>query len=388
MLSTLLCSPFSPKPHLPPLPCSPISPGLPPPRHPPPPATFELHCILSKYGEVVDIYIPAKRTKNGKRFGFARFRACYDTQKLMTSNNLIKVGNGHLQSLFAHDRTRPQPRDPPQKPKTNIIYPPPPPSAPSKTFAETVKGSIKHPPTTQNVNPDRANISFSPLQCEIEWLPSCAFAVFSEPIEPLLVFRLFLKHGHSVMISDLGGDSLLIQFPAPEAKTTVIESNHEWTVNVFDLLRPWRKNDGPSNRKVWIRAKGNPVHAWSTGFFRSLALRFGSLVSIAPETENKSKLDYAFLQAVTTVFKPIRWEITALIEDTPFQISIEELTLPPVPPTTTCYPAPLTCTSVETCHPSLEKSIPKPHQSKNSQPGSPLDQITITKSFVFGDRDK
>ncbi|KAJ4836606.1 hypothetical protein Tsubulata_030139 [Turnera subulata] len=61
----------------------------------------ELHRILSKYGEVIDVFIPSKRTKSGKRFGFVRFRACHDIQRLIFSINRIKVGNGFLQALIA-----------------------------------------------------------------------------------------------------------------------------------------------------------------------------------------------------------------------------------------------------------------------------------------------
>ncbi|KAJ4834566.1 hypothetical protein Tsubulata_046951 [Turnera subulata] len=96
----------------------------------------------------------------------------------------------------------------------------------------------------------------------------------------------------------------------------------------YDIQRPWQKSDSPSNRKVWIRVKGIPLYAWSTSFFRSIVSRFGSLVSVAPETENKSKLDYAFLQVLTTVSKHISWEISALIDDQSFNIIIDEISQP------------------------------------------------------------
>ncbi|KAJ4841520.1 hypothetical protein Tsubulata_012677 [Turnera subulata] len=103
-----------------------------------------------------------------------------------------------------------------------------------------------------------------------------------------------------------------------------LAANYDWVNNIFDLLRPWKVNDGPSNRKVWIRAKGIPLHAWSNGFFHILVSTFGSLISIAPETENKTKLDFAFLQIITTVSKSISWDISATIDGSTFQIVIEE----------------------------------------------------------------
>ncbi|PNX62199.1 hypothetical protein L195_g052849, partial [Trifolium pratense] len=37
--------------------------------------------IFQKYGEVVEVVIPAKRDKGGRRFGFARFDQVWDVRK-------------------------------------------------------------------------------------------------------------------------------------------------------------------------------------------------------------------------------------------------------------------------------------------------------------------
>ncbi|KAJ4829920.1 hypothetical protein Tsubulata_024610 [Turnera subulata] len=251
--------------------------------------------------ELIDVFIPAKLAKNGKRFGFARFRACQDIQRLISSINHIKVGSGSLQALTAHGRPKPS-SSLPTVPKTPIP-PPTPPTYLQKTFLDTIKET---PTLTQKPQPttrDRSNISFTPLPCESEWLAACAFGVLTEPMNT-----------HSVL-----------QISFPTELNSFLTSNQEWTVPIFDILRPWQPKDGPSNRKVWIRAKGIPLHTWSHGFFHTLVSSFGSLTSIATETENKSKLDYAVLQIMTIVFKPISWEITALIDDLSFHINIDEI---------------------------------------------------------------
>ncbi|MCI60542.1 hypothetical protein A2U01_0081798, partial [Trifolium medium] len=37
--------------------------------------------IFQKYGDVVEVVIPAKRDKGGRRFGFARFEQVWDVRK-------------------------------------------------------------------------------------------------------------------------------------------------------------------------------------------------------------------------------------------------------------------------------------------------------------------
>ncbi|KAJ4829493.1 hypothetical protein Tsubulata_001454 [Turnera subulata] len=137
---------------------------------------------------------------------------------------------------------------------------------------------------------------------------------------------------------------------------------------MFELLRPWHEKDGPSNRKVWIRAKGIPLHAWSNGFFHKLVSRIGSLIAVAPITESKSKLDYAFLQVITTVFKPISWEILANIDDLSFSIIIDEIQFPPSAQIPHICPFP-----PSTQIPHISPTIPalKPTKSLTINPATP-----------------
>ncbi|KAJ4827872.1 hypothetical protein Tsubulata_051376 [Turnera subulata] len=109
-----------------------------------------------------------------------------------------------------------------------------------------------------------------------------------------------------------------------------LESNFDWVSSIFDLFRPWQKGDCATNRKVWIRAKSIPLHAWSNGFFHTLVSRFGSLISIAPITENKNRMDYAFLQVITTLQKPILWDFSVLIDGTMHEIHVDEIPHPPI----------------------------------------------------------
>ncbi|KAJ4844150.1 hypothetical protein Tsubulata_020607 [Turnera subulata] len=207
-------------------------------------SAVELHFILSKFGEVIDVFIPSKRAKNGKRFGFVRYRACRDIQRLISSINLIKVANGSLQALIARGRDHLRQNHTSSKtPKTL----PQPPSSFEKSFADTLKNVT---PPCPKASYDKANISFPTLKSDIEWLSSCVYGVLSKPTETHVVLQSFLKHGYPVTVSDFGGTSVIINFLSPKDLSTFFESNHAWAANIFALLRPWQETDGPTNRKV------------------------------------------------------------------------------------------------------------------------------------------
>ncbi|KAJ4847901.1 hypothetical protein Tsubulata_039503 [Turnera subulata] len=344
-------------------------------------SAVELHFIPSKYGEVVDVYIPSKRAKNGKRFGFVRFKACHDTQRLISSINLIKVGGGTLQAVLAR-KCLPTSKSPPtsQKPPSRPSATPLPPLAP-KSFADTVKNPKPMPPKLPLLNPNQASLSFSPLESESEWLARSALGVISEPLDSSILSRLFHHHGHQVSISEYGGDSVLISFSSPSTMNSFFESNSNWVTNVFDLLRPWIPSDKPSNRKAWIRVKGIPLQAWSEVFFRSLVSRFGSLISVAPITKKKPSLDSAYLQVITTVPDTLTWNFTALIDGITYHIYADEILYPPYVPnflsSVLPYQTPLPAPHTPVLNPTLPSSTHSPthletamhaHGSQNSDP--------------------
>ncbi|KAJ4835672.1 hypothetical protein Tsubulata_036526 [Turnera subulata] len=99
---------------------------------------MDIHRILSKYGEVVDVYVPNKRNKERKRFGFVRYRGIKDTQRLLMDVNKVQTEEGVLKENVARTRSVIRPT---QKP-----YVPPPSdrgvrAEHGRSYADTVKDS-------------------------------------------------------------------------------------------------------------------------------------------------------------------------------------------------------------------------------------------------------
>ncbi|KAJ4841445.1 hypothetical protein Tsubulata_035923 [Turnera subulata] len=194
----------------------------------------DFHHILSKFGDIIDTYIPAKYAKNGRRFGFVRFIACKDVQRLISFINRLKFDSGFLQASTARGRS------PPSTSKTLKPLSQPSPPLPSNhtPYADIIKSSPPFPNTT-NPPVDKGSISFSPLPTETEWLSRSAFGILSEPFDSIYISKIFRDHGHlDVFFSELGGDSILVQFPSITAVENFIAANHSWVSSVFDLLRP------------------------------------------------------------------------------------------------------------------------------------------------------
>ncbi|KAJ4842300.1 hypothetical protein Tsubulata_011275 [Turnera subulata] len=61
---------------------------------------------MSKYGEVVDVYIPHKQNRSGMRFGFVRFRGIRDIQRLLSDVNRVQVEKGTVKANTARQRNQ------------------------------------------------------------------------------------------------------------------------------------------------------------------------------------------------------------------------------------------------------------------------------------------
>ncbi|GJX40382.1 nucleotide-binding alpha-beta plait domain-containing protein [Tanacetum coccineum] len=61
----------------------------------------ELWRLCNQYGNVIDSFIPNRRSKVGKRFGFVRFIKIYDVERLVNNLCTIWIGNFKLHANIA-----------------------------------------------------------------------------------------------------------------------------------------------------------------------------------------------------------------------------------------------------------------------------------------------
>ncbi|GJW60879.1 nucleotide-binding alpha-beta plait domain-containing protein [Tanacetum coccineum] len=61
----------------------------------------ELWRLCNQYGNVIDSFIPNRRSKVGKRFGFVRFIKIYDVERLVNNLCTIWIGNFELHANIA-----------------------------------------------------------------------------------------------------------------------------------------------------------------------------------------------------------------------------------------------------------------------------------------------
>ncbi|KAJ4827490.1 hypothetical protein Tsubulata_006837 [Turnera subulata] len=236
---------------------------------------LDLYRIMSKYGEVMDVYIPRKMNRQGKKFCFVRFRVVADAQRLLSN-----IQRMHVEK-------------------------------------DTVK--------VQANNEMAKGVTFIPTSDTMRWLSCCLIGTLKDPNKMISAPYVWKLHGFDdVKVSILGGDTVLICFPSKERLAQFEQESPDWVGLWFKSLKPWQKEDRVMNRRCWLFIRGVPLHAWCQEFFSLIASVFGSLIRVHPYTEQRQRLDGAILEVLTSQGGRIEKEIEVIVTGTKYVLQVVE----------------------------------------------------------------
>ncbi|KAJ4822574.1 hypothetical protein Tsubulata_021481 [Turnera subulata] len=165
----------------------------------------DIHLFLSKFGDILDVFLPNKLTKSGLRFGFVRFRCSGNINHIVDNINKVSVENGFLKANVARSRkstfasTNPSTRTP-GAPTGKL--------APHQSYAQVVSKVTTNsaPPVTDVAS---HSISFSVPNETVDWLSCCTYGVLKAHLMFSNLHSLFSVQGfHNVSCKLMGGRSV------------------------------------------------------------------------------------------------------------------------------------------------------------------------------------
>ncbi|GKA39100.1 RNA-directed DNA polymerase, eukaryota [Tanacetum coccineum] len=225
----------------------------------------------SQYGTVLDVYIPLKVTKNGKRFAFARFTTVNDVDLLIRNLRSVWLGSFHLFANVARFN-RDTNAGTAQKASTFNPSLAKPSNGSKPSFATILKDpTARKGPDAPVLVLERGVLNFEGdsvlVGCvkEFKSLPNIHIACFNEGFPGL-------------KISYLGGFWILLEFDSSQSceKFKLHEGIKSW----FSSLLKWTPNFEIKDRVVWIDIEGIPLRAWSHTNFEKIARKWGELVHL------------------------------------------------------------------------------------------------------------
>ncbi|GLT34095.1 hypothetical protein SLA2020_086370 [Shorea laevis] len=308
-------------------------------------------------GKVVDVFVPGKRDKWGKRFGFVRMEGVQDVKQLEERLNRIWLGSYKLRVKIATDRG--QQRMGTQRNagmKVNIReqrFVQPGRSyaqatgaalAPSKqvggqervetvdrvSINQVMPANLGVSSSDDKVGGDRVEnhreeiIEFSPLNEEKQWLEGSMVAVVRSMSVISTIQERVDVDGGLINISPLGGRSLLLTECSKGYLSEYLQHNKE----LFDLwceaIHPWAMAPHHCARMVWLRISGVPLKAWCDRCFEKIASSVGEVIMVHQDTKLKTILCDGRVLILCSDKHKISKNLSLKVEEKMYEIRLSE----------------------------------------------------------------
>ncbi|GJX05810.1 RNA-directed DNA polymerase, eukaryota [Tanacetum coccineum] len=232
--------------------------------------------VCKGYGTVVDVFIPNRKSRSGKRFAFVRFIKVGNVDHLVENLCTLWIGRMHLHANVVHYDHPPISSSRPNfapRPTVKSV------SRPSANGASSFVSVLKGNPNTIN------HISTSPAmvlddECLVERdLDNFVLGEVKDfsSINNLLILLSNEGFQH-VRLVYLGGLWVMIELPSIETKTRFMK--HVGVASWFSQLRTAQSDFVSRERIVWIDIEGVPLHAWSRPTFSKIGSRWGEVLEL------------------------------------------------------------------------------------------------------------
>ncbi|GAU47211.1 hypothetical protein TSUD_403520 [Trifolium subterraneum] len=289
--------------------------------------------IFQKYGDVVEVVIPAKRDKGGRRFEFARFEQVSDVRKFGIELDNIIIGRDKIYvnlSRFQREQrnSRYTQRDGGHvhagwkerhehyaekkgwNQETAINR------NDEKSYAHAVKGG--KPLNQQKLN-QTPRWSYTTGK---DTLLSLQKTYVGEVLHSGMSYNIqdeFHRQGSSIFKV-----SMFLSFVENLSSVVADMSSAAKRLKESDLIQPWSTREVDSSRLVWLRVYGIPVHAWNAEFFVMITKPYREFINEDEGTLKRITLDVARIMIRTEEQKVVDEIVEVKINNEIFRLRIIE----------------------------------------------------------------
>nr|GEY64125.1 ATPase, AAA-type, core [Tanacetum cinerariifolium] len=228
----------------------------------------DLFHTCAAYGHVVDSYIPFKKSKTRKRFGFVRFINVFNVDRLV--NNICTIWVGKLKihaNIIRFQRslkTITNPVSANTRPKSKDLGV----SSSSNLYVNVLKSH--HSPI--EVEPPTLVLDSDCLQ--VKDMGNSVMGRVKELASLTNIKTAFSNEGFvDFKIRYLGELRVWLEFASADVKKLFLDN--VWVNSWFLVLKEGSLNFVPESRIVWIDVEGVPFKLWSNNTFKRISSKWG-----------------------------------------------------------------------------------------------------------------
>ncbi|GKB73009.1 nucleotide-binding alpha-beta plait domain-containing protein [Tanacetum coccineum] len=219
----------------------------------------DLFITCKQYGHVVDTYIPLKRSKAGKRFGFVRFINVFSVERLVNNLCTIWIDKYKLQANTTRF----------QRPSLN-----------SKASVPTSVGGGK-----SNLNNVKDDCVMS------KDLSNCLLGIFSKyqnnfEFASLANIKTILNNEGfmNIKIKYVGEKWIMLEFDNTKAMN--LFRNNVSVASWFSQFIQASTDFILESRIAWVEIEGIPLKLWSDNTFKRIAAKWGVMLDIEDQDDD------------------------------------------------------------------------------------------------------
>ncbi|KAJ9547331.1 hypothetical protein OSB04_019874 [Centaurea solstitialis] len=254
--------------------------------------------IFKKFGVLVDLYIARKRSRWGKRFGFARFVKVVDWRGLEEKLNGIWIGSFRVRAnLSRFSRKGGMRGGVPKKRPERQGYSVPSQvvrsrdASSSRTYTDAVKG------VTAAVE---ERIVLTPSVDALERLDSTLVGELKSFESLDMIGSLNELEGWAdIRFSYLGGFSFQLDFPSKSSALDFLHGAVDYWKDWFVSLSHWGEGLRVPKRLAILEVQGLPLHVWSSDSLVLIGSRWGKVVKTELEGGKGLRKVAGFLWVLT-----------------------------------------------------------------------------------------
>ncbi|GKA55169.1 cytochrome P450 [Tanacetum coccineum] len=207
--------------------------------------------VFKRYGNVRDVFIPNKRNKLGKRFGFSKFVGVFNPTAFEKKLNTICIGTQRLSCNIAHHQRN---TDGLQRSKD------------TQHFKPSYASMLSHNKSTSTRHKIHLPLPSTPSSEHL----SSIFIELKSLDGATNLHNIILDEGFTDFdIKYLGGLCLQIQFRDATSMENAI-SNRTF-LSLFKSISAWNNNYRITNHVTWLNISGLPPQAWLQSSFAAIA---------------------------------------------------------------------------------------------------------------------
>nr|GEY34233.1 RNA-directed DNA polymerase, eukaryota, nucleotide-binding alpha-beta plait domain protein [Tanacetum cinerariifolium] len=219
----------------------------------------DLWRVCGTYGTVVDVFIPVKRSKAGKRFAFVRFIKVINLDRLVKNLCTLWIGNYHLYTNQVRF----------ERPRINQF----PPLNGSSMVFENQGLRQPHGSYAKVVNATSPMVNASPLLSSAPALVLDNACIVERDLSKHIMGRvkdfnsisnllpLLSAEGFTdVKLVYIGGMWVMFEFEKVESKMNMMA--HPGVASWFHVIQEASNEFVSDERIVWVDIEGVPLHAW------------------------------------------------------------------------------------------------------------------------------